>query len=351
MEHVSAPSGPTPRAHLLAYGDFSILLTAAGSGWMKWKGLDVTRWRDDAALDASGSFCYLRDLGSGAFWSAAYQPTMRRPDTYDAAFAADRITLHRRDGDIETLTEIVVSPEHPAEVRRVTVTNHSSAPRRIELTTYAEVVLASRGADLAHPVFSNMFVETEASPAHDAILATRRPRTPDDPTPWVVQVMAVEEGQVGAARARDQPGSLRGRGRTLEAPLSMVQSGPLAGTTGTVLDPVSASAACWSSPPAGGRGSPSPPPSPERARRRSSSPTGSTIPAPAPAPSSSPGPTPASSSSTWASRPSGPALPAAGIGDRLPDRRAPGRAEVLARNGRGKESLWRYGISATCPSC
>jgi cellobiose phosphorylase len=238
VEHVSTTTSPTPRAHLLAYGDFSILLTATGSGWMKWKGLDVTRWRDDAALDASGSFCYLRDLDSGAFWSAAYQPTLRRPDSYDAAFAADRITLHRRDGDIETLTEIVVSPENPAEVRRVTVTNHSDRPRRIELTTYAEVVLASRGADLAHPVFSNMFVETEAAAGHDAVLAMRRPRAPGDPTPWLVQVMAVEEGLVGALELETSRAAFVGRGRTLRSPLAMERRGPLAGTVGTVLDPV-----------------------------------------------------------------------------------------------------------------
>jgi cellobiose phosphorylase len=252
VEHVVVPDGPSTRAHLLAYGEFSILLTAAGSGWMMWKGLDVTRWRDDAALDAWGSFCYLRDLGSGAFWSAAHQPTLRRPDTYDVAFAADRITLHRRDGDIETLTEIVVSPEHPAEVRRVTVTNHASSPRRIELTTYAEVVLAPRAADLAHPVFSNMFVETEAPAGRDALLATRRPRAPNDPAPWVVQVMVVEEGRVGPLEHESSRARFVGRGRTLEDPLALESREPLSGTTGTVLDPI-LSLRCVLELPAGGK--------------------------------------------------------------------------------------------------
>ncbi len=238
VEHVSTPSGQAPRVHLLAYGDFSTLLTASGSGWMAWKGLDVTRWRDDAALDAWGSFCYLRDLATGEIWSAAFQPTLRRPDAYDAAFAADRVTLRRRDGDIETLTEIVVSPEQPAEVRRITVENHGAAPRRVELTSYAEVVLARRDADLAHPVFSNMFVETEAPEGRDAVLATRRPRSPGDPTPWVAHVMTVEEGDAGPIEIETSRARFVGRGRTLEAPLAMERPGPLSGTTGTVLDPV-----------------------------------------------------------------------------------------------------------------
>ena len=140
------------------------------------------RLREDAALDASGSFIYVRDLDSGAFWSAAYQPTLRRPDSYDAAFSADRVTLHRRDGDIETVTEIGVSPEHPAEVRRVTRHEPRREPRSIELTTYTEVVLASRGADLAHRGLQQHVRRDRGGPERsDAVLAMRRPRAPERP--------------------------------------------------------------------------------------------------------------------------------------------------------------------------
>jgi cyclic beta-1,2-glucan synthetase len=252
VEHVVGTTSPAPRAHLLAYGDFSILLTTTGSGWMRWKELDVTRWRDDEAIGASGSFCYVRDADSGAYWSTGYQPTLRAPDHYAASFAADCITLHRRDGDIEILTEVVVSPEHAAEVRRITVTNHSKRARHIELTTYAEVVLATRGADLAHPVFSNMFVETEAAEAQSAVLATRRQRSPSEPTPWVAHVMAVEEGQAGPLEYETSRARFVGRGRTLEAPAALELEGPLSRTTGIVLDPVLALRSMLTIP-AGGR--------------------------------------------------------------------------------------------------
>ena len=58
--------------------------------------------------------------------------------------------FRRIDGEIETRTEVVVSPEDDAELRRVSVTNHSGAPRSLDLTSYAEVVLAPADADLAH---------------------------------------------------------------------------------------------------------------------------------------------------------------------------------------------------------
>ena len=252
IQHVTSPTAGPPRAHLLAYGDFSIVVTATGTGQLVWKGLDITRWREDAALDAWGSFCYLRDVASGALWSAGHQPTRRAADHYEASFAADHVSLHRNDGDIETLTEIVVSPEYPAEVRRMTLTNHGAGARTIELTTYAELVLAPRGADLAHPVFNSMFVQTEIVADRAALLATRRPRSPDDPTPWAVHVLSVEEGDIGAPEFETSRAAFVGRGRTLAWPAALEPGARLGGTSGTVLDPIF-SLRCKVTLPPGGR--------------------------------------------------------------------------------------------------
>src|SRR4029450_13769666 len=107
----------------------------------------------------------------------AYQPTAREPEEYECAFAPDRAVFRRVDDNIETRTEIVVSPEDDAELRRVSVTNLGTTPRRLDLTSYAEIVLASGDADLSHPAFSNLFVETRSVPERDALLCVRRPRS------------------------------------------------------------------------------------------------------------------------------------------------------------------------------
>ena len=77
---------------------------------------------------------------------------------------------------------MAVSPEDDAEVRRVSISNLGNRVREIELTSYAEVVLAPDAADAAHPAFSNLFVQTEfvadigATSGHTAAaLARRRP--------------------------------------------------------------------------------------------------------------------------------------------------------------------------------
>src|SRR5690606_1630285 len=121
-------------------GSYHVVVTNAGGGSSRWRELAVTPWREDPTRDHWGTFVYLRDLDSGAFWSVAHQPTLRRADEYEATFSQGRASLRRLDGDIETVTDIAVSPEDDIELRRVRITNRGRSTRRLEVTSYAEVV-------------------------------------------------------------------------------------------------------------------------------------------------------------------------------------------------------------------
>ena len=154
---VSLPLGSC----LLSNGHYSVLLTAAGSGYSVVDGIDLTRWREDATCDCWGQYCYVRDLDTGRVWSAGRQPLGRSADDYTADLRPDRATFRRRDGEIETRYEVVVVPDANAEVRRITLTNHGDRPRTLEVTSYAEVALNPRRADQAHPAFAKLFLETE----------------------------------------------------------------------------------------------------------------------------------------------------------------------------------------------
>ncbi|MGC4087889.1 MAG: glucoamylase family protein [Polyangiaceae bacterium] len=235
-EHVGL-GAPGQRVHLLGHGELSTLVAASGAGFTSWKGLDVNRFREDAALDPGGVYVYVRDRARDALWSAAHLPTARGADFYDAAFHIDRVAIHRRDGAIETLTEIVVSPEHPAEVRRITLTNHGDSDTELDITTYTELSLAPRAVDTAHPAFSSMFIETEALPARGALLAQRRPRSATEAPVWLVQVLSPEGDGFSELEFDTSRTSFIGRGGTLAEPRAIREGARLGENVGCVLDP------------------------------------------------------------------------------------------------------------------
>lgn len=241
MRVFTDPNTPIPEVHLLSNGRYHVMATHAGGGYSRWGDLAVTRWREDATADNWGTFVYLRDRDSGRYWSSAYQPTLRKPDHYEAIFVQARAEYRRLDQAIETHTEISVSPEDDVEIRRVKLTNLSSRPRRIEVTTYAEVVLASLNSDLAHRAFSNLFVQTELLPEHGAILCTRRPRTPGEAPPWMFHLLAAPGELADQTSYETDRAQFIGRGRTAANPLAMERNeggGKLGNSAGSVLDPI-----------------------------------------------------------------------------------------------------------------
>ena len=235
---LASPNTPLPEVQLLSNGRYHVMVTNAGGGYSRWQDLAVTRWHEDGTRDPWGTFCYLRDLESGAVWTTAYQPTVQRAEHYEAIFSEGRAEFRRRDGDFDTHTEIVISPEDDIELRRVRITNHSSARRSIEVTSYAEVVLANAAADALHPAFSNLFVQTEIVAARQAILCTRRPRSRDERVPWALHLMAVHDADVGESSYETDRARFIGRGRTCAAPQAMDEARALSGSQGSVLDPV-----------------------------------------------------------------------------------------------------------------
>ncbi len=228
----------TPQVHLLSNGRYAVLVTGSGSGYSRWNDLGITRWREDVTRDDTGSYLYLRDVESGQVWSAGYQPCGVEPDTYEVCFTEDRAEFVRTDAHMTTALEIVVSPEDDAEVRHLSITNNSSRTHDIEVTSYSELVLAPPAADLAHPVFAKLFVQTEYVARQGAILATRRKRSPGEPDVWAALHAVVEGEVVGTPEVETDRARFLGRGHEVRAPLSVLDGRRLSNTVGTVLDPV-----------------------------------------------------------------------------------------------------------------
>jgi cyclic beta-1,2-glucan synthetase len=235
-----SPHTANVHTHFLSNGRYTTAVTNAGGGFSRWRDVAVTRRRDDPTSDSGANYIYLRDPWSNRVWSATYLPVCAEPDRFDATFDLEKMAFRRRDGDIETRLEITVSSEDDVEVRRLTITNRGAQTRELEVTSYAEIVLARPEDDLAHPAFGKLFVETEFDPQSAGLLFRRRPRAAEESPIVGFHVLGVDGPRLGGAvewetdRAR-----FIGRGRSTASPI-VLDGRALSGTTGAVLDPIGA---------------------------------------------------------------------------------------------------------------
>ena len=240
----SSPDTPIPEVQLLSNGRYHVMVTNAGGGYSRWKELAVTRWREDGTRDNWGTFCYMRDVASGAFWSTAYQPTLERPESYEAIFSEGRAEFRRRDavgaggGHIETHTEIVVSPEDDIELRRVRITNRSRQ-RRPSKSPVTPKWCSHPGRGRAAPGLQQSVRADRDHREQRAILCYA-------PAPLPRRAAALDVPPDGGARCgrrrgllRDGPHALH-RPRTKHSPRPQAMSDPaaLSGSDGSVLDPI-----------------------------------------------------------------------------------------------------------------
>ena len=235
------PNMPRPAVQLLSNGRYHVMVSSAGGGYSRCRDLAIHRWHEDYTRDNWGQFCYLRDVETGEFWSTTHQPTLAKPDHYEAIFSDARAEFRVRKHHYDAHTEIVVSPEDDIELRRVRLTNRGRRPRTIEITTFAELVIAPAMADASHPAFSNLFVETEWVASAQALIGTRRPRANDERVPWACHVMAVHDAHIDEISYETDRAKFVGRGRSLVKPLAMSRlesHAQLSNTVGSVLDPV-----------------------------------------------------------------------------------------------------------------
>lgn len=237
MRVFTDPAAANPDVHLLSNGQYHVVVTSAGGGYSRWRDLALTRWREDATRDCWGTFCYLRDIDSGVVWSTAWHPTAKRATNYEAIFTQSRAEYRRQDELIDSHTQISIAEEDDLELRQITLTNRSDRTRTIELTSYAEVVLAPQAHDESHPAFSNLFVQTEIVRPRRAIFCTRRPRSAEEKPPWLIHMMTATGEQAGEASFETDRMKFIGRGRSLLSPAAF-ENQPLSDSQGSVLDPI-----------------------------------------------------------------------------------------------------------------
>ncbi|GGA40567.1 GH36-type glycosyl hydrolase domain-containing protein [Pelagibacterium lentulum] len=239
VRRIAGTASDNPIAtHMLSNGRYAVMVTASGAGYSRWRDIAVTRWREDVTRDDWGAFVYLKDAQTGATWSPSAQPVGSAPGSRSVIFGEDHAEFVCRDGSLTTSMELLVSGEDDGEVRRISLTNAGRRVREIELTSFAELVLAPPASDNAHPAFSKMFVITEYLAEFGALVATRRRRNPSEPEVWAAHFAVVEGEIIGEAQYETDRARFIGRNRTIADPVAIADGHVLSNSVGTVLDPV-----------------------------------------------------------------------------------------------------------------
>jgi cyclic beta-1,2-glucan synthetase len=237
LRSFNTPHTRIPEIQLLSNGSYQVMISNSGGGYSRWKGLTLTRWREDITKDNYGIFCYIKDVKSGNFWSNTYQPTLHETNKYFANFSQGHVSFMREDFGLETRTEIVISPEDDVEMRRIKLYNKTARTRILDLTSYAEIVMASQASDESHPAFSNLFVQTEIVPEQSAILSTRRSRSESENPSYMFHLMNVYGVEFNSISYETDRMEFIGRERSLANPIANEMQ-LLSGKEGSVLDPI-----------------------------------------------------------------------------------------------------------------
>lgn len=232
------PVSYPPDVHVLSNGNYSVMITSGGSGYSSNGGMAVTSWNNDHTRN-KGFYIFAQNINSNTAWPLTYDPQREEPEKYKVVFSPDKAEFFRKDGNIESCMEVTVSPEDDAEVRRISITNHSAHTRIIELTSYAEVVLTALRDYAAHPAFSKLFIETEFISEFGCILVTRRQRNKDQRQQWLLHTMSVEgDAADGEIEYETDRMKFIGRNRDINDPMALETDRPLSNSDGAVLDPV-----------------------------------------------------------------------------------------------------------------
>jgi cyclic beta-1,2-glucan synthetase len=240
----TTPHTPTPKSLLLSNGRYGLMVTNSGGGYSQWGDRELTRWRSDQTCDAMGTFCYIHEADPDRVWSTAWHPVGGKIEGYSVDFALDRAVFRRTDNGIHTETEVIVSQEDDLEVRRITLVNHTNRARRLNLTSYVELSMSPHNADRQHPAFNKLFIQTEALPDQQALLAYRRLRSEDELPLFVAHRLTLHHsGDNNSHTSHEKEfqfetdrGRFIGRGRTLANPMGAVQEP--GNSQGFVLDPI-----------------------------------------------------------------------------------------------------------------
>ncbi len=171
---ITTPLTPRPWGNVISNGDYAMMVSQTGSGysWRNNAGQNrITRSFQDLVQDNWGKYLYLRDLDNGVYWSATYKPTLHTYNHYQVTHGLGYSRFEQEAHGIRSDLTVFVAPSDPVEFFRLTLTNQTDRPRRLDVTSYLEWLLGF--APDEHREFHKLFIDTTVDRSLNALLARK----------------------------------------------------------------------------------------------------------------------------------------------------------------------------------
>lgn len=223
-----------PEISVLSNKKYCLLMNDRGNSFSRYRTMQLNRYRKVTEQDY-GIFLYIKNLDTNYVFSNTYAPINKKPDKYEVVFAVDKIKYLRKDGYISIKTEIVVTKNHHAEIRKITFKNESDRVANLQLTTYTEPILSENMDDVSHKVFNNMFISTEYDKKTNSLIARRKGRGDNTINSYMVTRLIIKE-PTSEYTYETERSSFIGRNNSMDNPIGLEKD--LSNYSGDNLDPI-----------------------------------------------------------------------------------------------------------------
>lgn len=227
---------PGKSVHILSNGSMQMLTTESGSGYLAWKDVALTRWRNDPILDPWGNRFYFQDMDHEKMWMLGIQPIHEQFQEYRVLYSPHMIEIRQVIGDIRIIIQSTITPNEDVCLQKISLTNQSNKKCQVRLLSYGEVVLAPQTTDQQHPAFNQMFIESRYHDDLKMLRFDRRKRSSDEQTFLLGHLLY--DNIDGEVEYESDRARFLGRGHQLSMPIVFEKQKLLSGTTGTTLDPI-----------------------------------------------------------------------------------------------------------------
>lgn len=233
---VNSTAPMLPSVNYLCNNRYSVMTTSDGDGFSKYFDRMIYRWRPDT-YTLSGNYIYVKNVTDNKFWSVTYHPTKIEPTFYQAIFSPHQSEYHRIDDEISTQTKVGLAIAHDLEIRKVTLKNRGKEEKNIQLTSYMEIVGDTYLAELSHPAFNKLFIESEFIEEESIFISKRRTANIVN-KPYIMHMVKAEKGVINRIEYENDRMRFIGRNNSLQKPDAMMRQESLSNTAGFSKDPI-----------------------------------------------------------------------------------------------------------------